>query len=194
MGLFNTIFAPLACPRCRARVETEVHVQVGYVADKLRLHVGDVYPGLATAGAATLRGDLDAEGWCVCPSCDSDFFCRVEIRQRRVTGVAPDLGRFPLGPDATWDTRLFCPRHACMRNVEARLFAGHTSGARHVQAGDSYLADDFPGLDATLRGLGICGNERDSQHAIDLSVRVVAGRLADIEVSTADSPAPIFLP
>jgi hypothetical protein len=183
MGLFSTISASIDCPRCHATTDAVVHVQLGYQEDRVQLAVGDVFPRPA-AGRGPLSGNLDAEGWCVCPDCDADFFCRVEIRRDRVAAVAADRSRFPLGHDASIAGRLYCPHERSFQDMEVRLFAGHSSPARHLQPGDAYLADEFPRLDTTLRALGVCGNERE-HHIVELAVRVTSGRIADIE------PAPV---
>jgi hypothetical protein len=190
MSLFSTISASLGCPRCHTHVDAVVHVQIGYAAERLRLNIGDVYPGRAAGGP--LSGNLDAEGWCVCPECDADFFCRVEIRRGRIRALTPDHTRFPLGPDATLHRRLYCPREGRFRDMEVRLFAGHASPARHLQPGDVYLADEFPGLDATLRALGACGDERHL-HMVELSVRLRSGRIAEVEPVAAPETGRIFL-
>lgn len=192
MGLFSTISGSLDCPRCRTHVDAVVHVQLGYQADHLRLAVGDVFPGLTAAGGP-LNGNLDAEGWCVCPECDADFFCRVEIRRDRIAAVDADLSRFPLGHDASIAGRLYCPREAAFRDMEVRLFAGHASPARHLRQGDVYLADECPGLDTTLRALGLCGDERE-HHIVELAVRVTGGRIAEIDPDAAPAAGRIFLP
>lgn len=191
MSLFSTISASLDCPRCHLPVDAVVHVQLGYAAERVRLAVGDVYPGLAGAGGP-LSGNLDADGWCVCPECDADFFCRVEIRRDRISGLEPDRTRFPLGPDATLHRRLFCPREGRFRDMEVRLFAGHASPVRQLQPGDRYLADEFPAVDTTLRALGVCGDERQL-HMVELLVRLRAGRIADVEPAAAPETGRIFL-
>ena len=192
MGLFSTISASLDCPRCHTHVDGIVHVQLGYQAEHLRLAVGDVFPGLAASGGP-LSGNVDAEGWCVCPDCDADFFCTVEIRRDRIVAVAPDRARFPLGHDAAVAGRLYCPREGRFRDMEVRLFAGHGSSPRHLRQGDAYLAEEYPRLDTTLRALGLCGDERE-HHIVELAVRVAAGRIAEIEPETDAVLGRIFLP
>ena len=192
MGLFSTISASLDCPRCHTHVDCVVHVQLGYQAEHLRLAVGDVYPGLS-AGGGPLSGNVDAEGWCVCPECDADFFCGVEIRRERIVAVEPDQARFPLGHDASIAGRLYCPRDGAYRDMEVRLFAGHASPARHLRQGDAYLPDEYPGLEATLRAVGLCGDERE-HHVVELAVRVAAGRIAEIEPDAEPALGRIFLP
>jgi hypothetical protein len=59
-----------------------------------RFTIGDEYnwvPGKTIPqGRRPEQGNVDGEGYTVCPQCQSDFFVKVMVREDRITDVKPD--------------------------------------------------------------------------------------------------------
>jgi uncharacterized protein (UPF0212 family) len=98
MGTYNTLIAPLICPRCGAELEAaEVNCYFGNTSYMIELRIGDEYPWRGARavhnGGRPAGGDIDGEGYVECPSCSKDFFVRVQVRADRITGLSPEPDR-----------------------------------------------------------------------------------------------------
>ena len=77
----------------------EVELHFGYTSEMMWLSIGDEYPfrprKAVHNGGYPPDGNLDGEGYAVCPVCDKDFFVKVVVRGGVLTAIEPDLGKTP---------------------------------------------------------------------------------------------------
>lgn len=96
MGLHNILVAPLRCPHCQHDSEVEVELKFGLV-DLTQFVVGDTYkwkPRKAVQnGGRPDGGNVDGEGYAVCPRCEGNYFVVVRIRGDQITSAEPDVTR-----------------------------------------------------------------------------------------------------
>lgn len=95
--LVNILYAQLVCPHCRFSGEMEVEARLDGFGPRHAYRVGDTvhwraeitedYPGRPPLG------DLQADGYVVCPSCGKDFFAIVGVERDNIVGVTPDTSR-----------------------------------------------------------------------------------------------------
>ena len=102
MGIYNTLWHELTCPRCGASTRVEVDIYCGF-CDLIQYEIGDRYqwrPGKSPKnGGRPAAGDCDAEGYAECPLCKRDFFLAVQIRADILVAVELDLSKQPLISD-----------------------------------------------------------------------------------------------
>ena len=80
--LSNLVSAAMTCPRCGALGEVEIEVVLDGHGALHDYHIGDTvkwnmcyghYPGRPPLG------DLEGDGYAVCPKCEKDFFVTVFV-------------------------------------------------------------------------------------------------------------------
>jgi hypothetical protein len=91
MGNYNTVSAPVTCPRCGAVVNAEIEVRFGDTSKFAALRIGDTVPWapsrLEKNGGRPEGGNLDGDGYMECPSCGKDSFLTVRSRGDRIEAV-----------------------------------------------------------------------------------------------------------
>lgn len=91
MGNYNTVIAPVTCPRCGANVRAEIEVRFGDTSKLVTLNIGDRVPWAAGRleknGGRPERGNLDGDGYMECPSCRKDSFLTVYVRDDVIKAV-----------------------------------------------------------------------------------------------------------
>jgi hypothetical protein len=94
MSLHNTLRTDAVCPRCGKCGGMEFEIFFGDTRGMKVILVGDQYPWVPLKavqnGGRPDGGDLDGEGYAVCPSCGLDFFVRVLVRGDVIIGIVPD--------------------------------------------------------------------------------------------------------
>ena len=97
MGIYNTVHATVACPRCGVLGEVEIEVRTGNTSQMANLHIGDKYPWVARIppknGGRPDGGNVDGDGYMECEFCHKDSFMRIIIREDIIVGVEPDYGK-----------------------------------------------------------------------------------------------------
>ena len=98
MGIYNTLFHEMMCPRCGSSASMEIDLFFG-LRDLIRYDIGDQYQWrprkIYKNGGRPEGGDCDGEGYAQCPVCERDFFLEVKIRADVLVGVEPDLSKEP---------------------------------------------------------------------------------------------------
>src|SRR5687767_7949666 len=94
MAAFNTLHASLNCPRCGAKVDTEINCYFGDCSNMVDLKIGDRYPWRPRKqtqnGGRPDNGCVDGEGYMECPRCQKDSFLLVMVRSDVVVRVVED--------------------------------------------------------------------------------------------------------
>ena len=98
MALHSLVISEMNCHRCGEPGCFEIEVFVGPINVNM-YRVGDSFewePRRAVQnGGRPPSGDLDAQGYTVCPACERDFFVTVAIRGDIVTSATPDPTKEP---------------------------------------------------------------------------------------------------
>jgi len=88
----------VTCPRCGQTSEMAIETFFGYgnlieygIGDRVLWHTGK---SIQHGGRPT-HGNLDGEGYTMCPCCRLDFFLKVHVRSDMIMGVDPDLEKAP---------------------------------------------------------------------------------------------------
>lgn len=93
MGTYNKIQARVTCPHCEKDIPVEVETRFGDTCQMRNYSIGDTYTWLAEKsvknGGRPAGGNMDGEGYTVCPQCQRDFFVRVKIFEDVITTVEP---------------------------------------------------------------------------------------------------------
>ena len=93
MGIYNVLTCETECPHCGYIGEVEAETKNGFL-NLLEHRIGDSMTWTRKVslkkGGRPRDGNMDGEGYAVCPSCDRDYFLVVEIRDDRITAVRVD--------------------------------------------------------------------------------------------------------
>jgi len=79
------------------------------IGDRVAWHTGKSIKH----GRRPKHGDLDGEGYTVCPCCHRNFFLKVHVRSDIMKGVEPDLAKAPYIKDkgkSAWAADAACAR------------------------------------------------------------------------------------
>jgi ribosomal protein S27AE len=91
MGSYNTVSAPVTCPRCGALVTADIEVRFGDTSKFVTLKIGDTVPWVPGRvekhGGRPEGGHLDGDGYMECPNCGKDSFLTVSIRGDAIEAV-----------------------------------------------------------------------------------------------------------
>ena len=104
MGLYNTLHdVSLTCPRCGQASAMNVDLYFGY-RDLIDYRLGDTCEwrseqAFVRDGERPPEGNLDGDGYAVCPLCKKDFFVTVLVRNDQLVGAEPDCSKKPYIPD-----------------------------------------------------------------------------------------------
>jgi hypothetical protein len=102
MGTYNQTFAELRCPRCGGTALMEVDLHFGYTREMQQVAIGDPYPFLPRKavhnGGYPTNGNIDGEGYVICPLCEKDFFVTAVVRGGVLTAVEVDVEKSPHVP------------------------------------------------------------------------------------------------
>lgn len=94
MGTYNTLHAGITCPHCNTTVDTEIDTYFGDTLQMQSLLIGNAYPWRpgqdVDHGGRPEGGNIDGEGYTVCPNCQRDFFVKVVVRGDKIESVRPD--------------------------------------------------------------------------------------------------------
>lgn len=97
MGPHNILKTDAVCPRCGVCCAMECELRFGDTRGMKTVLVGDQYPWVPMReiqkGGRPEHGDLDGEGYAVCPRCGRMFSVKVLIRRDVIIGIAPDPDR-----------------------------------------------------------------------------------------------------
>ena len=98
MSTYNLLRATVTCPRCGQTSAMAIETFFGYgnlieygIGDRVTWHTGKS----TKHGGRPTHGNLDGEGYTVCPLCHRDFFLKVHVRSDIIVGVEPDLEKVP---------------------------------------------------------------------------------------------------
>ena len=90
MGPYNSLFTDRLCPHCHEFVDVKMELRFGDASQRTYV-LGDSFywlPGKPVqSGGRPEGGNLDGEGYGVCPHCGSDFTATVEIRNDIITRI-----------------------------------------------------------------------------------------------------------
>ncbi len=102
MAAFNQLSAHLRCSRCGREADVIVDLYFG-LRDQRDYKLGDTYlwqDGKSVKnGGRPPEGNLDGEGYVVCPHCERDSFVVVSVRGDILESARPDTEKKPLIPD-----------------------------------------------------------------------------------------------
>ncbi len=104
MGNYNTVIAPVACPRCGTLVNAEIEVRFGDTSQFVTLNIGDKVPWVSGRqeenGGRPQSGNMDGDGYMECPSCRKDSFLTVCVRDDVIQAVEQTkMPKAPYIPD-----------------------------------------------------------------------------------------------
>ncbi len=95
MGIYNKLSAAITCPHCHKTNSLDIDLYFGDTRNMRQFVIGSLYTWLPEKtvehGGRPPDGNIDGEGYAVCPNCQRDFFVNVLIRDDRIAGVEPDL-------------------------------------------------------------------------------------------------------
>ena len=102
MGTYNQTTVELACPRCGAVGLMDVEFRFGW-RNLIQVNLGDPYPFIDKRravhnGGYPPDGNMDGQGYAVCPTCDKDFFVKALIRDGVLTAIEIDTETKPYIP------------------------------------------------------------------------------------------------
>jgi hypothetical protein len=98
MSVHNLLRATVSCPRSGEVAEMEVELffgEGGLIESRLGDHVQWQPRKSVKNGGRPDGGDLDGEGYAVCPICGLDFFLKVLVRADVITGLEPNREKAP---------------------------------------------------------------------------------------------------
>ncbi len=102
MSSYNESTANLKCPRCNAVVDIDIQWHFGFTSRMLKLSIGDKYPWNGNRavhnGGRPEGGNLDGEGYTVCPSCKNDFWVKAIVRNDILKYIEVDFEKEPYTP------------------------------------------------------------------------------------------------
>jgi hypothetical protein len=95
MGTYNILQTTIACPHCNTLVNVEIEMFFGNTSMVDRFAIGDEYKWALRKsvqhGGRPEQGNIDGEGYTVCPQCQRDFFVKVMVREDKIKDVKPDM-------------------------------------------------------------------------------------------------------
>ena len=103
MSTYNLLYAVMKCPKCGQAPEMEIDTFFGY-RNFLEYRLGDKVEwwerrGVKNGGRPEC-GNMDGDGFAVCPGCKYEYWVRVRVRSDRIVAVKPNLEKKSLLSDS----------------------------------------------------------------------------------------------
>jgi len=96
VSIYNHLLVTLRCPRCGRQSEVDTKFRFG-LRDLTTYRLGGTLvwegKGVRTPTHRPTGGDLDEDGYAVCPHCENDFWVRISVRNDVIVCAEVDATR-----------------------------------------------------------------------------------------------------